>query len=216
MLLNRLLQLPSPVGNLALFYQFSTSLSQYQIDLKDIQELVSIATDDKLYYGSDREFFAMYYALYAWGALRQVEECPEILAHLNRMNRDDEWISNYINVFEMLGEKVIPYLIEACRYIKFDLLFILTESLAKLSIQYPTYREQILNSFDEVLFRVKSYLDNSEFTAMVESALLTAWLEMKAFERIEIIRKIEKSHKLGQHISCQIDALMKSNSSESV
>ncbi|WP_353170396.1 hypothetical protein [Acinetobacter rudis] len=208
MLLNQLLQLPSPVGKLELLHQFATSLSQYQIDLKDVPELIAIATDAKLYYGSDREFFSMYYALYALGALKQVEECPKIVMHLNRMNADDEWVSNYIRVFEMMGEQVIPYLIQACRHIKLDLLFVLTESLAKLAIQYPAYREQVLQTFDEILFRVKNYIACDDLSISVESSILIGWLDMKAIERIEVIREIVKSHQMGKHITLQIDALI--------
>lgn len=209
MLLNQLLQLPSPVGDLELLRRFATSLSRYQIDLHDVPELVSIATDAKLYYGSDREFFAMYYALYALGGLKQVEECPKIVMHLNRMNADDEWISNFIMVFEMMGEQAIPYLIQACRHIKLDLLFVLTESLAKLANHYPVYREQVLQTFDEILFRVKNYIANDDLAISVENSLLIGWLDMKAIERIEVIREIEKTHQMGQHITRQIDALIK-------
>lgn len=216
MLLNQLLQLPSPVGNLKLLYRFATSLSQYQIDLHNVPELVSIATDGKLYYGNDREFFAMHYALYALGGLKQVEECPKIIMHINRMNVEDEWISNYIIVFEMMGEKVIPYLIQACRYIKLDLLFVLTESLAKLVNCYPKYRDQVLQTFDEVLFRVKNYIGNDELTVSVENSVLMGWLDMKAIERLEVILEIEKNHKMGPYITQQIDALVNDRQLKSI
>lgn len=216
MLLEKLLQLPSPAGNLDILKQFANTLIRYDIDRADIPELLKIATDAKLYDGTDREFFAMHYALYALGALKQVAICPTIIDHLNCLDAEDEWISSYISVFELMGENAIPYLIQACRFIRAELLFVLTESLAKLANLYPACRTQVLHSFDDILYRMQEYSKHGHTTALVENTLLMSWLNMKAIERIETIREIQSSHHLAQHVTQQIDALAKGHHFESV
>lgn len=207
MLLNKLLQLPSPVGNLSIFNQFANSLNQYEITIKDVNELLYIATNTKLYYGGDREFFATHYALYALGALKQVQHCPVLIQYLNRISSDDEWVSSYVSVFEMMGEQATPYLIQACRYVKLEMLSVLIESLARLAVRYPTQRFDVLQAFDDLYFRVQDDLITNEMTYTVESALLLGWIEMQAVERMEMIREIQKYHRLSDYQDSQINAL---------
>lgn len=207
MLLDQLQQLPSPAGNYGLLKQFANTLAQYEIGHADVPELLEIATDTELYNGTDREFFATHYAMYALAALKQVNSCPKIIDYLNHLHVEDEWLSSYISVFEMMGEKAIPYLIEACRTIRFELLFVLTESLAKLAILYPTYRDQILSTFDDIFFRVREYSINKNTVTLVENSLLVGWLNMLAVEKLETISEIQRNHQLDQHVVEQIEIL---------
>ncbi|TCM66745.1 hypothetical protein EC844_11135 [Acinetobacter calcoaceticus] len=199
MLLNRLLQLPNPAGNLDVLKQFSAHLMRYDISFADAPRLVQIATDQQLYYGNDREFFAMHYALYALGGLQYAEACPMILAQLNQINvHEDEWIDSYVCVFELMGEKAIPYLIQACSTVSLDNVFILTESLGKLVTQHPAYREKVLLAFDYLLARIELSPAPSHGLFSGEISLLMGWLDMKAIERIDVIRKLNRRHKFDQ------------------
>lgn len=214
MILEKLRQLPSPAGNHGLLKQFANSLAQYEIGHADVPKLLEIATDTQLYRGTHHEFFATHYALYALGALKQVSACPQLIDHLNHLHAEDEWISSYITIFEMMGENVIPYLIQACRTIRFELLFVLTESLAKLANLYPFFRDQVLGAFDDILFRVQEYSANNSTITLVESSLLMGWLNMRAVEKLNAIREIQRNHQLDQHVVQQIETLAQGRQSE--
>lgn len=207
MLLDKLRQLPSPAGNHGLLKQFANTLAQYEISREDVPELLKIATDAELYQGADRDFFATHYALYALGAFKQVAVCPQIIDYLNHLNAEDEWISSYISVFEMMGEKAIPYLIQACRSIRLELLYVLIESLAKLASVYPVYRDQVLSTFDDILSRVQESWLNKDTITMVENSLLMGWINMLAVEKLETMSEIQRNHQLGQHIVQQIEVV---------
>lgn len=199
MVLKKLLQLPNPAGNKGSLLHFSSHLDQYGIDHKNAAELLMIATDQQLYYGTHAEFFAMHYALYALGALQSVDACPAILNHLNQLNVDeDEWVDSYIFVFEMMGEQAIPYLIQGCKTVNLESIFVLTESLGKLSGQFPAYREQVLVAFDELLSRIEFCPAQPHALFSGETALLMGWLDMKAVERIDVIRTLDQQNKFDK------------------
>ena len=207
MILEQLLQLPHPVGNTGILQHFSGNLEQHGIGVQDIAYLVDIATSQQLYYGTNDEFFAMQYALYALGALQHTEACPVLLQQLERTQFDDEWIDSYIFVFEMMGEKVIPYLLEACKSISLELIFVLTESLAKLVNKFPTFRQQVLSCFDDILARVRlcSLKSNAWFSG--ETALLLGWLGMQAVERIDVIRELAHQNKFAKKYLGEIECI---------
>ncbi|AOA59165.1 hypothetical protein [Acinetobacter larvae] len=193
MLIQMLLSLPSPAGNPTQLHHFAQSLTSFDITLEDTDELLDIATDTAFYFGVDAEYFAMHYALYALGGLKYVEACPEILSFLHQVNlQDDEWSSSYVFIFEMMGVRTVPYLLQACRTMPLENIFILTESLGKLALKYPDFRSEILLVFDEILERSQLESASSTVSMMLspETAVLIGWLDMKATERIEKIRQL--------------------------
>lgn len=199
MILEQLLQLPNPVGNTGILHDFSGNLEQYGIGVEDLTDLVEIATSQQLYHGTNDEFFAMQYALYALGALQHTEACPVLLQQLERIAVDeDEWVDSYVFVFEMMGEKAIPYLLDACKSISLELIFILTESLAKLVNKFPAFRQQVLRCFDDVLARVRLCALKTSALFSGETALLLGWLGMKAVERIDVIRELAQQNKFDR------------------
>lgn len=208
MILEKLLQMPSPAGNKGSLLNFSSQLDQYGISHIDALELLAIATDQRLYYGTHAEFFAMHYALYALGALQYVDACPEILNHLNHLQVDeDEWIESYVVVFEMMGEQAIPYLIQGCKTLNLESIFVLTESLGKLSVKFPDYREQVLFAFDQLMQRVEFCPAQPHALFSAETSLLMGWLDMKAVERIDVIRALYDQNKFDKSYTGYIEEI---------
>lgn len=200
MLLDQLLKLPNPVGNLGIFHHFAENLSRYGIGMKDADNLVDIATSQQLYCGTHQEFFAMQYAMYALGALQYTEACPALLKQLNQIKiNEDEWADSYVFVFEMMGEKAIPYLVDACKSLSLELIFILTESLAKLVNKFPSFRQQILNCFDHLVERVRASKLKAHALFSGETSLVIGWLGMQAVERVDAIRQFYKENKVNKH-----------------
>ena len=191
MLLYTLLGLPSPADHPDAFHLFADQLSEYAISEHHLKGLKSIAFNSELQAIGEPEFYAGIYAFYALAKLQQVEACNGLTDHLNQSsNLDHHWVEAYIPAIIMMGEASIHYLIHASKRINIEYLYVYTESLGFLANQYPEYREDVLECFDDLLTRVTMCTLPEHALFSGETALLIGWMEMHAVERMDMIRAL--------------------------
>lgn len=207
-LLQKLLQLPSLEENYPRLKKFPTQLEQLGITLADAEELAEIATNKSLLAGTASEFFAVHYALFALGGLKYVEACPKIFTQFYRLDDlDDEWTCSFSDVFLIMGEAVIPYLLQGLQTIKLDIVYVFTECLGDLALRFPQYRQEILGALDQLHERFEKTMFNPNALFYGETAVLMAWMDMKAVERIDLIRELNQKGRFDPQYAGSIEEI---------
>lgn len=205
-LFEKLLQLPSANGKPEVLMDFAKNFEKYDITLDDAAELIEIATNRKLLDGSEQEFFALHYAIYALGALKYIDACAAFFTQFDRAEDvDDEWSESFSDAFELMGEAVIPTLIEAMKTINLESIYLITEAIGKLAVSYPDYRSDILQALDELHQRFLTTPIKPTAFFKDQTPILMAWMDMKAVERIELIRSLFAQHKFDESYAGPIE-----------
>lgn len=189
MLLYTLLGLPCPADHSDAFKVFADQLSDHFINESHLKGLTSIAFNSELHGIGEPEFYAGIYAFYALAKLQQVDACIGLSDYLNQsVSLDHNWVEAYIPAVVMLGEASIHTLIHASKRINIEYLYVYTESLGCLANQFPEYRDDILECFDELLTLVSMCAVPEHALFSGETAILIGWMEMHAVERMDMIR----------------------------
>ena len=196
-LLNVLIKLPDPSEDLESFDLFVEKFASYGITENDTQSLIEIVTDKDLFEnGTQQEFFAINYAVYALGALKATSAINELCTQLHRCDIDgDDWSECFEKVFVLMGESAIEPLIAKLGEVSLRVVFPLVIGLAELANQFPAHRQAVLVAFDQLLerFNNEPIFEQTLFEGF--TPLLMGWLDMKAVEKIDVIRELYHQNK---------------------
>ena len=199
-LFEKLLHLPSASEKPEVLMDFAKNIEKYDITIEDAPELIEIATNKKLLDGSESEFFALHYAIYALGALKYIDACPAFLTQFDRAeDLQDNWSESFTDAFELMGESVIPFLIHAMKIVSLESVFLITECIGKLAVSYPDLRSEILLALDELHQRFLNTPVKATALFKNETPILMAWMDMKAVERIDLIRNLYEQDKFDEN-----------------